>query len=98
MQGAHRQQSPGVPSPTTRELINYAACDNDLPPTTAGDHKRAAAMTTSTSAATGTRPLRDFAGTIVLLGAGKMGMALMEGWFALGLDPGTLAVIEPTPS
>jgi len=55
-------------------------------------------MTTSTSAATGTRPLRDFAGTIVLLGAGKMGTALMEGWFALGLDPGALTVIEPTPA
>jgi pyrroline-5-carboxylate reductase len=52
-------------------------------------------MTTSTSAAIGTRALRDFAGTIVLLGAGKMGTALMEGWFALGLDPRAVVVVEP---
>jgi pyrroline-5-carboxylate reductase len=42
--------------------------------------------------------LRDVRGTILLVGAGKMGSALLEGWLALGLPPGKLAVIEPQPS
>ncbi len=42
--------------------------------------------------------LTDVAGTIVLVGAGKMGGALMEGWLSLGLDPRKIAVIEPHPS
>jgi pyrroline-5-carboxylate reductase len=55
-------------------------------------------MTVSASSAPGARALRELSGTIVLLGAGKMGSALMEGWLALGLDPRTLAVIEPEPT
>jgi pyrroline-5-carboxylate reductase len=39
--------------------------------------------------------LRDFSGLLVLLGAGKMGSALLEGWLRLGLDPKNIAVIEP---
>jgi pyrroline-5-carboxylate reductase len=39
--------------------------------------------------------LRDFSGLLVLLGAGKMGGALLEGWLRLGLDPKNVAVIEP---
>ena len=31
--------------------------------------------------------LRDFSGLLVLVGAGKMGGALLEGWLRLGLDP-----------
>jgi len=42
--------------------------------------------------------LRDVAGSLVLVGAGKMGGALLEGWLRLGLDPARLAVIEPVPS
>jgi len=42
--------------------------------------------------------LRDVRGTILLVGAGKMGSALLEGWLALGLAPDRLAVIEPHPS
>jgi pyrroline-5-carboxylate reductase len=42
--------------------------------------------------------LHDFSGTLVLVGAGKMGGAMLEGWLALGLDPARIAVIEPTPS
>jgi pyrroline-5-carboxylate reductase len=46
-----------------------------------------------------TRPaLRDIAGQIVLVGAGKMGGALLDGWLALGLDPSRIAVFEPQPS
>jgi pyrroline-5-carboxylate reductase len=41
--------------------------------------------------------LRDFAGLIVLVGAGKMGTALLDGWLRLGLDPRKVAVFEPQP-
>jgi pyrroline-5-carboxylate reductase len=42
--------------------------------------------------------LHNVTGTIVLLGAGKMGGALLEGWLALGLDPKSLIAIEPQPT
>lgn len=42
--------------------------------------------------------LRDFSGTLVLVGAGKMGSAMLQGWLALGLDPNRIAIIEPKPS
>jgi pyrroline-5-carboxylate reductase len=42
--------------------------------------------------------LRDFSGVLVLVGAGKMGGALLEGWLRLGLDPRQVAVLEPNPS
>jgi pyrroline-5-carboxylate reductase len=35
---------------------------------------------------------------VVLVGAGKMGGALLEGWIGLGLDPARVAVIEPQPA
>jgi pyrroline-5-carboxylate reductase len=38
------------------------------------------------------------AGTIVLVGAGKMGSAMLEGWLALGLDARNVVVLEPQPS
>ena len=31
--------------------------------------------------------LRDVTGPLVLVGAGKMGSALLEGWLRLGLEP-----------
>jgi pyrroline-5-carboxylate reductase len=40
----------------------------------------------------------DLAGPLVLVGAGKMGSALLEGWLALPLDPAKILVIEPHPS
>src|SRR5260370_33647034 len=43
-------------------------------------------------------PLRDVRGTILLVGAGKMGSALLEGWLALGIAPDRLAAIGPQPS
>jgi pyrroline-5-carboxylate reductase len=46
---------------------------------------------------TATANLDDFTGRIVLVGAGKMGGALLEGWLRLGLDPRKLAVLEPQP-
>jgi pyrroline-5-carboxylate reductase len=42
--------------------------------------------------------LRDFSGTLVLVGAGKMGGAMLEGWLALGLDPARIAIQEPQPA
>ena len=36
-------------------------------------------------------------GTVLLVGAGKMGGALLEGWLARGLDPADIAVLDPTP-
>jgi pyrroline-5-carboxylate reductase len=42
--------------------------------------------------------LRNFSGLLVLVGAGKMGGALLEGWLRLGLDPKRVAVLEPLPS
>src|SRR5213080_691021 len=42
--------------------------------------------------------LRDFSGTLVLVGAGKMGGAMLEGWLALGLEPAKIAVMEPKPA
>ncbi|MFY9836846.1 MAG: pyrroline-5-carboxylate reductase [Xanthobacteraceae bacterium] len=41
--------------------------------------------------------LRDFSGLLVLVGAGKMGGALLEGWLRLGLDPHNVVVLEPAP-
>ena len=52
-------------------------------------------MTTSSAQA---RTLADLAGTIVLVGAGKMGGAMLEAWLALGLSPNRFAVIEPQPT
>src|SRR6202051_3327065 len=42
--------------------------------------------------------LSDFSGLLVLVGAGKMGGALLEGWLRLGLAPQHVAVLEPQPS
>ncbi len=41
---------------------------------------------------------RSLAVKIVLVGAGKMGGALLEGWIGLGVDPAGITVIEPLPS
>ena len=35
--------------------------------------------------------------SVVLIGAGKMGGALLEGWIGLGIDPARIIVIEPQP-
>jgi pyrroline-5-carboxylate reductase len=42
--------------------------------------------------------LREISGLLVLVGAGKMGGALLEGWLQLGLDPRQVAVLEPQPA
>ena len=55
-------------------------------------------MTAPTSSQTAAHPLANLAGTILLVGAGKMGSAMLEGWLALGLDAKQVAVIEPQPA
>ena len=42
--------------------------------------------------------LAKFPGRLVLLGAGKMGVAMLEGWLARGLDPRKVIVLEPKPA
>jgi pyrroline-5-carboxylate reductase len=42
--------------------------------------------------------LKNFQGTILLAGAGKMGSAMLSGWLVQGLDAKRVAVIEPNPS
>lgn len=42
--------------------------------------------------------LRNFQGTILLAGAGKMGGAMLSGWLAQGLEVQHVAMIEPNPS
>jgi pyrroline-5-carboxylate reductase len=44
------------------------------------------------------QPLAQIKNTILLAGAGKMGGAMLAGWLARGLDPRSVAVIEPHPS
>ena len=45
----------------------------------------------------GTERLNDI-GRLVLVGAGKMGSAMLQGWLDLGLAPRDVTVIEPQPS
>jgi pyrroline-5-carboxylate reductase len=52
----------------------------------------------NSSANSQTRAFATLSGTIVLVGAGKMGSALLEGWLALGLSPRNVAVLEPQPT
>jgi len=46
----------------------------------------------------GARSLAHLSGTILLVGAGKMGSAMLEGWLGLGLEPKNAAVLEPQPA
>jgi pyrroline-5-carboxylate reductase len=47
---------------------------------------------------TGAPTLAHLTRTILLVGAGKMGGAMLEGWLGLGLDPRYAAVLEPQPA
>jgi pyrroline-5-carboxylate reductase len=44
------------------------------------------------------KPLSTFRGRFVLVGAGKMGGAMLDGWLARGLAPERIAVFDPQPS
>jgi pyrroline-5-carboxylate reductase len=43
------------------------------------------------------KTLAKYTGQLVLLGAGKMGQAMLDGWLARGLSPKKLVVLEPQP-
>ena len=51
-----------------------------------------------TAAAQDAHTLDNLSGRLVLVGAGKMGSAMLEGWLRLGLDPDKIAVLEPQPA
>jgi pyrroline-5-carboxylate reductase len=42
--------------------------------------------------------LAGFTGTLLLVGAGKMGGAMLEGWLALGMAAKNVVVLEPQPA
>ena len=44
------------------------------------------------------KPLRTFPGSLLLLGAGKMGGAMLEGWLKRGLRANKVVVLEPQPA
>jgi pyrroline-5-carboxylate reductase len=43
------------------------------------------------------KALGKFTGSLLLVGAGKMGSAMLDGWLARGLNPRKTIVIEPQP-
>src|SRR5947207_2072790 len=55
------------------------------------------AMTSSSNSAAA-RSLEKFSGMLLLVGAGKMGAAMLEGWLTLGIDAKTVVVLEPQPA
>jgi pyrroline-5-carboxylate reductase len=55
-------------------------------------------MATSASTTPSAQVLANLTGTILLVGAGKMGGAMLEGWLALGVEPKRIAVLEPQPT
>jgi pyrroline-5-carboxylate reductase len=55
-------------------------------------------MPTSTEPGSESGSLSQFAGIVALVGAGKMGGAMLEGWIGLGVDPSRIVVIEPQPA
>ena len=42
--------------------------------------------------------MQDFPSSLVLVGAGKMGAAMLEGWLGAGLSPKAVTVLDPAPS
>jgi pyrroline-5-carboxylate reductase len=42
--------------------------------------------------------LRELSGTILLVGAGRMGGALLNGWLSLGIEGRNITVLEPNPA
>jgi pyrroline-5-carboxylate reductase len=44
------------------------------------------------------KTLGKFSGTLLLVGAGKMGTAMLDGWITRGLAPKRIEVIEPQPA
>jgi pyrroline-5-carboxylate reductase len=51
-----------------------------------------------TRRATSQRTLSKLSGSLILVGAGKMGSAMLDGWLVRGLAPKQIVVIEPKPT
>src|SRR5262245_37991132 len=51
-----------------------------------------------TTSAEDRRPLARTSGTLMLVGAGKMGSAMLDAWLRLGLNPKQIVAIEPQPT
>src|SRR3954470_10895156 len=49
-------------------------------------------------AASSQGPLAGVAGTVVLVGAGRLGSPLFDGWLGRGLEPASVVAIEPQPT
>jgi pyrroline-5-carboxylate reductase len=94
-QDARASRPPSNRRPDLLSLVMTAA---RLPAVADDDRREGTAMMTSASTAPGARPLGSLSGMIVLVGAGKMGGAMLEGWLALGLDAKNLVVLEPQPT
>ena len=45
-----------------------------------------------------TNDLKDISRNIVLVGAGRMGAAMLQGWVSRGIDPSRLIVLDPQPA
>jgi pyrroline-5-carboxylate reductase len=60
--------------------------------------RHGAGQTMTQSQAAEPQALAVLPGTLVLVGAGKMGSAVLTGWLGRGADPGRIAVIEPRPA
>lgn len=58
-------------------------------------HKKAPSKSTSKKPA---KPLAAFGGPLVLLGAGKMGQAMLDGWLSRGLTAKKVIALDPQPS
>jgi pyrroline-5-carboxylate reductase len=43
-------------------------------------------------------PAASLPTTLVLVGAGKMGGAMLEGWLKVGMNPAGVAILDPNPS
>jgi pyrroline-5-carboxylate reductase len=76
-------------------LVVFACVGKRIPRPGASEER---AMIFSSHPRSSQNPLPALSGTILLVGAGKMGGALLEGWLALGVDARNIAVIEPDPT
>jgi pyrroline-5-carboxylate reductase len=88
------------PSCTSDRPRNETACDGTAGHNLPGLLIEAAMSTQPEMKSESLKPLalRRFAGTVALVGAGKMGGALLEGWIGLGIDPARIVVMEPQPT
>jgi pyrroline-5-carboxylate reductase len=55
-------------------------------------------MSVMKASANSKKPLSTFRGRLALIGAGKMGGALLDGWVSRGLDLKNINVVDPQPS